>query len=84
MLQFNTSTYDFLLMFKDLSHFFRYEAFMAVFEIEVETGENQIVLHMRFIFLVIECKLPIVDKLTLHNRIVISNKSLSFFQFFPF
>ena len=57
---------------------------MAVFEIEVETGENQIVLHMRFIFLVIEYDLPIVDKLTLHNRIVISNKSLSFFQFFPF
>ena len=84
MLQFNTSSNDFLFVFKDLFHFFRNKAFMAVFKIEVETGENQIVLHMRFIFLVIEYDLPIVDKLTLHNRIVISNKSLSFFQFFPF
>jgi len=52
---------------------------VAVFEIEVETGENQIVLHMRYVFWLMSFNCPFGTTLTWHTGIVISNKSFPFF-----
>ena len=51
--QFDSRPDDFLLVLKDLFHLFGNKAFMPIFKIEVETGENQVVLHMRLSLYVI-------------------------------
>lgn len=47
MFQFDPGPNDLFFVFKNFFHFFADQAFMAVLEIKVYTGENQVVLHMR-------------------------------------
>ena len=79
--QFDSCPDDFFFVLKDFFHFFGNEGFVPIFKIEVETGENQVVLHMCLSFCVINVWWFVRNEHSLTSRAEngISNKVFIFF-----